>query len=230
VDYLAEGLAQAVGMILAFDREFAAIVGVSLRVAGTSTVLATAVGVPAGIAVAESRFRGRQAVITLLHTLMSLPTVLVGLLVYSFISRRGPLGDLGLLYTQSAMVAGQVILAFPIIAGLVLASVASLDRRVRATAAALGADRGQSFRTLLREARFGILAAVVAGFGRVFAEVGISMMLGGNIRCYTRNITTAIALETSKGEFALGIALGLVLLAVALAVNVMLGLLRRREA
>jgi len=228
--YLGEGLAQALRLILAFDREFAAIVAVSLEVAFTSTALATTAAVPVGIALAESRFRGRQAIITLLNTLMSLPTVLVGLLVFSFVSRRGPLGDLGLLYTQSAMVAGQAMLAFPIVAGLVLASVVSLDRRVRATAESLGADGRQSFRLLLREARFGILSAVVAGFGRVFAEVGVSMMLGGNIRGYTRNITTAIALETSKGDFALGIALGLVLLVMALGVNVALGLLRRREA
>ncbi len=227
--YLREGLVQALHLILDFDPEFATTVAVSLKVAATSTVLATAAAVPVGIIVAESRFRGRQVVITLLNTLMSLPTVLVGLLVYSFISRRGPLGDLGLLYTQSAMVAGQALLAFPIIAGLVLASVASLDQRVRATAVSLGADGSQSFRLLLREARFGILSAVVAGFGRVFAEVGVSMMLGGNIRGYTRNITTAITLETSKGDFALGIALGLVLLFVALGVNVALGLLQRRE-
>ncbi|MFC1525674.1 ABC transporter permease [Candidatus Latescibacterota bacterium] len=229
MDYLGGGLAEALRMILVFDREFAAIVGVSLKVASLSTCLATVAGVIVGIVVAENHFRGRQVVITLLNTLMSLPTVLVGLLVYSFISRRGPLGELGLLYTQSAMVAGQAILAFPIIAGLVLASVSSLDRRVRTTAASLGADTGQSFRILLREARYGVLAAVVAGFGRVFAEVGVSMMLGGNIKNYTRNITTAIALETSKGEFALGIALGIVLLSVALGVNVALGLLRRRE-
>ena len=229
MDYLGEGLTEALRMILAFDREFAAIVAVSLKVATLSTCLATLLGVTVGIAVAENRFRGRQAVITLLNTLMSLPTVLVGLLAYAFISRRGPLGELGLLYTQSAMVAGQTILAFPIIAGLVLASVSSLDRRVRATATSLGADTGQSFRILLREARYGVLAAVVAGFGRVFAEVGVSMMLGGNIRNYTRNITTAIALETSRGEFGLGIALGIVLLGVALGVNVALGLLRRRE-
>ena len=229
MDYLGEGLIGALDMILAFDREFAAIVAVSLKIATLSSALATVAGVLVGIAVAEKRFRGRQAVITILHTLMSLPTVLVGLIVYSFISRRGPLGELGLLYTQSAMVVGQMILAFPIISGLVLASVESLDRRVRATAAALGADGRQSFLILLREARCGILAAVVAGFGRVFAEVGVSMMLGGNIRGYTRSITTAIALETSKGEFSLGIALGLVLLTVALAVNAALAVLRSRE-
>jgi tungstate transport system permease protein len=228
MEYIAEGLAGALRLILSFDREFLAIVRVSLKVACLSTALATAAAAPFGMAVAEKRFPGRGALITLLNTLMSLPTVLIGLLVYSSLSRRGPLGEWGLLYTQSAMVIGQFILAFPIIAALVQAAVAGMDRRVRVTATALGADRRQRFRIILHEARFGILAAVVAGFGRVFAEVGVSMMVGGNIRGYTRTITTTIALETSKGEFALGIALGLVLLGVALGVNILLGLLRRR--
>jgi len=230
MDYIVDGIGEALRTILRLDREFLGTVLVSVKVALISTVLATGAGVPFGILVAESRFRGRQAVITVLNTLMSLPTVVVGLWVYSFLSRRGPLGPFGLLYTQSAMVIGQFILAFPIIAGLAVASVAGLDRRVRETALSLGADPGQGFRMFLHEARFGILAAVVAGFGRVFAEVGVSMMLGGNIRGYTRNITTAIALETSKGEFALGIALGLVLLTVALAINVLFGLFRKRAA
>jgi len=229
MEYMAEGFAGALRMILGFDREFAAIVWVSLKVSFLSTTLATVAGVPFGIAIAEKRFTGKSLLITILNTLMSLPTVLVGLLVYSFLSRRGPLGELGLLYTQSAMVVGQFILAFPIISALVLSSVASLDRKVRATAMSLGADRRQSFGMILHEARYGVLAAVVAGFGRVFAEVGVSMMLGGNIRGYTRNITTAIALETSKGEFALGIALGIVLLTVALGINILLGLLRQRR-
>lgn len=228
MEYIAEGFGGALRIILGLDREFVATVLVSLKVACLSTVLATVAGTPLGIAVAEQRFPGRGALITLLNTLMSLPTVLVGLLVYSFLSRRGPLGEFGLLYTQSAMVVGQFILAFPIVAALVLTSVAGMDRRVRVTATALGANGRQGFLLILHEARFGILAAVVAGFGRVFAEVGVSMMLGGNIRGYTRNITTTIALETSKGEFALGIALGIALLTIALGVNILLGLLRRR--
>jgi tungstate transport system permease protein len=228
MDYIAEGFGGALRIILECDREFVVIVLVSLKVACLSTGLAAVVGVPFGIAVAEKQFWGRGALITLLNTLMSMPTVLVGLLAYSFLSRRGPLGDLGLLYTQSAMVIGQFVLALPIVAALVLTAVAGMDRRVRATATAMGADGKQGFRMILHEARFGILAAVVAGFGRVFAEVGVSMMLGGNIRGYTRSITTTIALETSKGEFALGIALGIVLLGVALGVNVLLSLLRRR--
>ncbi|MEW6753214.1 MAG: ABC transporter permease [Candidatus Latescibacterota bacterium] len=228
MDYLAEGLQQAVGLMVRRDPDFVGAVWVSLTVASLSITLAAVAGVPCGIALAQTPFPGRGALVTLVHTLMSLPTVLVGLLVYSFLSRRGPLGEMGLLFTPAAMVAGQFILAFPIVTGLVLAAVSGLDRRVRATALSLGADGHQAFRAVVSESRFGVLAALVAGFGRVFAEVGVSMMLGGNIRGYTRTITTTIALETSKGEFGLGIALGLVLLSVSLAVNVLLGLLRRR--
>jgi len=217
--YIANGVKEALRIIFSADPEFLAVVWVSLLVACISTTLTTVAGVPFGIFVGRSRFRGRQAVIAVLNTLMSLPTVVVGLLVYSFLSRRGPLGGLGLLYTRSAMVIGQFILAFPIIAALTVTAVRGLDERIDLTVKSLGADSRQGFRMFLHEARFGILAAVIAGFGRVFAEIGVSMMLGGNIKAYTRNITTAIALETSKGEFALGIALGIVLLAVAFAIN-----------
>ncbi len=229
MDYIAKGFAEALRIIVSGDAEFLGIVGVSLLVATVSTALATVTGVPVGVFVAHKRFRGRQAVLTVLNTLMSLPTVVVGLMIYSFLSYRGPLGELQLLYTRTAIVVGQWILAFPIVSGLTVAAVKGLDRRIHMTALSLGADAAQGFRMFLHEARFGILAAVVAGFGRVFAEVGVSMMLGGNIKGYTRTITTAIALETSKGEFALGIALGLVLLTVALGVNVLFGLFRRRS-
>ena len=227
MDYIANGFVEAFRIILSADSEFLVVVWVSLLVALTSTVLTTVTGVPFGILVARGRFRGRQAVIVVLNTLMSLPTVVVGLLVYSFLSRRGPLGGFGLLYTRSAMVIGQFVLAFPIIAGLTVTAVRGLDERIDTTVMSLGADSRQGFRMFLHEARFGIFAAVIAGFGRVFAEVGVSMMLGGNIKTYTRNITTAIALETSKGEFALGIALGLVLLTVAFAINGLLVVLQR---
>lgn len=229
MEYIGNGLADAVRIAFSGDPEFLGIVGVSLMVALTSTLLATLTGVPLGIAVAQRKFRGRNFVLMALNTLMSLPTVVVGLMLYSFLSRRGPLGDMGLLYTRSAMVIGQWILAFPIVAGLTAAAVKGLDPRIRLTAISLGADARQASRVFMREARFGIMAAVVAGFGRVFAEVGVSMMLGGNIRGYTRTITTAIALETSKGEFALGIALGLVLLFVALIVNAVFWTLRGRS-
>ncbi len=226
MDYIWQGVQDSLRIIAGLDYEFLATVRVSLSVAFVSTALATVAGVPFGMWIAEKRFFGARAIVTVLNTLMSLPTVVVGLMVYSFLSRRGPLGELGLLYTPAAMVVGQFILAFPIIAGLTVSSVAGLDKRICATAMSLGASQRQSFRMFLREARYGIMAAIMAGFGRVFAEVGVSMMLGGNIRGYTRNITTAIALETSKGEFAFGIALGMVLLTVALVVNILFSLFR----
>jgi len=228
MEYITHGFGQALRVIVSGDTEFLGTVAVSVLVASISTFLATVTGVPVGVCVAYKQFRGRHVVLTVLNTLMSLPTVVVGLMVYSFLSRRGPLGELGFLYTRTAIVIGQWILAFPIVAGLTVAAVKRLDKRIHMTALSLGADPAQGFKMFLHEGRFGILAAVVAGFGRVFAEVGVSMMLGGNIRGYTRTITTAIALETSKGEFALGIALGLVLLTVALGVNVLFGLFRRR--
>ncbi|MDP6490633.1 MAG: ABC transporter permease [Kiritimatiellia bacterium] len=229
MDYIWQGLRDSLRIIGSLEPEFLGTVAISLKVSFISTALATVLGVPFGMWIAEKRSPGARAIITILNTLMSLPTVVVGLMVYSFLSRRGPLGEWGLLYTQTAMVIGQFILAFPIVAGLSVSAVAGLDKRIRTTAVSLGADTTQSFRMYLREARYGVMAAVVAGFGRVFAEVGVSMMLGGNIRGYTRNITTAMALETSKGEFAFGIALGVVLLTVALAVNILFGLFRERS-
>jgi tungstate transport system permease protein len=228
MEYIFDGMTEAMRIMASGDRNFISAVAVSLIVATSSTILAAITGVPAGVFIARAKFPGHGAVLTAFNTLMSLPTVLIGLMVYSLLSRCGPLGGLGLLYTRSAMVIGQWILAFPIIVGLTVATVKGLDKRVQQTALALGADSFQVFRVILSEARFGVLAAVVAGFGRVFAEVGISMMLGGNIMGYTRNITTAIALETSKGEFAMGIALGIILLTVALIVNILLGLFRRK--
>jgi len=228
VNTIADGLREAFQMILHLDPEFSGIVLVSILVSFTSTCLATAAGVPFGILLGRKRFPGRQAIVTVVNTFMSLPTVVVGLVGYSLLSRRGPLGAQGLLFTRSAMVLGQFVLAFPIIAGLTVAAVKGLDKRIDRTAVSLGADSRQGFFLFLHEARLGILAAVVAGFGRVFAEVGVSMMLGGNIRGYTRNIPTAIALETSKGDFSLGIALGLVLLFVALGVNILFTFFRRR--
>lgn len=229
MDYIVEGVTGAVRIILSGDREFLGIAGVSLSVAMVSTILASVTGIPLGIMVAQKRFRGRSAVMMLLNTLMSLPTVVIGLLLYSLLSRRGPLGELGLMYTRTAMIMGQWLLAFPVIAGLAAAAVKDLDARIRSTALSLGADDRQAAGVFLAEARFGIMAAVVAGFGRVFSEVGISMMLGGNIRAYTRTITTAIALETSRGEFAMGIALGLVLMFAALVVNAVFWFLKGRS-
>lgn len=221
MDYLTDGIKKAFQIIFSFDTEFITIVFTSVKVSVLSTLLAVIAAVPVGCFLAVCRFRGRRAILTVINTLMSLPTVVVGLIVYGFISRKGVLGELGLLYTLTAMIIGQFILCFPIICGLAAAAVKTLDKKVHLTALSLGADRIQRFFIILSEARFALTAAVIAGFGRVFAEVGISMMLGGNIKNYTRNITTAIALETSRGEFALGIALGMVLLTVSLSINIL---------
>ncbi len=226
MDYLSEGVSQAFRLISAMDREMLSAVGVSLRVSATAIALACVFGIPFGLFLGIRSFFGKSLVVTVLNTLMALPTVTVGLVVYALLSRRGALGVLGLLYTPKAMVIGEVILAFPIIAALSLSATQAVDPRARRTALALGASPVQASWTIMREARFGILASVMAGFGRVVAEVGCAMMLGGNIRGTTRTMTTAIALETGKGKFGLGIALGIVLLLIAFTVNLVTQVLR----
>ena len=226
--YLGDSLLTAIELILSFDREVRTAVWVSLYTSCCAIVIAALLGVPVGLWLGLNRFRGRKLMITLLNTLMALPTVVVGLLLFGLFSRQGPLGPLGLLFTPLAMIAGQTVLAAPIVANLVLAAVAGADQRIINTALTLGASRLQAAIQLLREIRFGVMAAVIAGFGRVIAEVGVAMMLGGNIRNSTRTMTTAIALETSKGEFAFGLALGIILLSVALIVNLFLNSLQQR--
>ena len=229
MDYIIEGFSNAFKMIFSLDREMVGIVFISVRVSTISTVLATVAGVPLGFYLAIKDFWGKRGVVTILNTLMALPTVVLGLFVYSFISRRGPLGSMGLLYTPWAMIIGQTILAFPIVAALSLTATQGVDKRVEKTALTLGANSMQTAFFILAEGKFALLSAIIAGFGRVFAEVGISMMLGGNIRGFTRNITTAIALETGKGEFALGIALGIILLTIAFSVNILFHYFQKKE-
>ncbi len=229
MDYIIEAIQRAFWLIVGFDRELAVIVWTSLRVSITSTALSSAVGVPLGFAIAIARFPGKHHVEVALNTAMALPTVVVGLTVYSFISRRGPLGAYGLLFTPSAMVIGQFILATPIITALSLSATKSIDSRVGETARTLGANTLQTALAILSEARYAILVAIAAGFGRVIAEVGSAMILGGNIAGYTRTMTTAIALETGKGEFAMAMALGIILLLIALSVNAIVQSFRLRE-
>ena len=226
--YLGESLLTALELIINFDREVRITAWVSLYTSSCAIVIAALLGVPTGLWLGLNRFRGRQILLALLNTLMALPTVVVGLLLFGLLSRQGPLGPLGLLFTPLAMIVGQTVLATPIVANLVLAAVTGADQRIINTALTLGASRFQAAIQLLREIRFGVMAAVIAGFGRVIAEVGVAMMLGGNIRNSTRTMTTAIALETSKGEFAFGLALGIILLSVALVVNLFLNLLQQR--
>jgi tungstate transport system permease protein len=226
--YLSDSLLKAVELIFSFDQTVLMTVWTSLYTSGCAIVIAALLGVPIGMWLGLNRFRGRRVVITLLNTLMAMPTVVIGLLLFGLLSRQGPLGPLGLLFTPLAMIAGQIVLATPIVANLVLAAVTGADQRIVNTALTLGASRLQAAMQLLQEIRFGVMAAVIAGFGRVIGEVGVAMMLGGNIRNSTRTMTTAIALETSKGEFAFALSLGLVLLSVALIVNLFFNSLQHR--
>ncbi len=228
MDFYSESLKTALELITSRDPDVVSAVTVSVVVSLWSTLFAALAGVPAGVAIAVTEFPGKRAAVTLLNTLMALPTVVVGLFVYSIISRQGPLGGFGILFTPSAMVIGQTLLAIPIVANLTMSAIKGADPRIVPTALTLGAGPFESIRRLVVEMRFGIMAAVIAGFGRVIAEVGVAMMLGGNIRGYTRTMTTAIAMETGKGEFALGLALGLILMTVALVVNMALNALQQR--
>jgi len=227
VNYVSEGFGEALRLLWGLDPEVYSAAWLSIAVSSVATLLAALVGVPLGVAVGTGRFPGRRAVLVLLNTAMALPTVVVGLVLYGVLSRRGMLGPAGLLYTPTAMVLGQFFLAMPLIAALAVAAVGGTDPAVAKTARSLGAGWLRVQLSVVSEARAAVLAAVVAGFGRIIAEVGISIMLGGNIRGYTRNMTAAIALETSKGEFALAIALGLILLLIALGVNVALNALQQ---
>ncbi len=221
MDILIDSFLSALLLVFSLDREMLLIVGVSLQVSCSSTLLASVIGIPAGFVIASGRFTGKRMVITLLNTLLALPTVVIGLFVYAFISRRGIFGPLDLLYSQKAMIIGQIILIIPLVTALTIAAISRIDKRYRKTAMTLGANRLQTAGVILYEARFGITAAVIAAFGRVISEVGISMMLGGNIKGFTRTMTTAMALEYDKGSFSLAVALGLVLMTLSFAMNIL---------
>ncbi len=220
MNFLTDSFLSAVLLIWTLDHNLFEIIGVSLKVSSISTLIAALTGVPSGFLIAFSEFRGKRLVITILNTLLALPTVVIGLFVYAFISRRGVFGTYDLLYTQKAIIIGQIILIIPIVTSLTISAVSRIDDRYRKAALTLGANLKQTAWVIIREARFGITAAVVMAFGRVIAEVGISMMLGGNAKGFTRTMTTAMALEYDKGEFVLSVALGLVLLCVSFTVNI----------
>ena len=219
MEFLTDSFMSAFVLLWGLDQELLQIVYVSLKVSSISTLVASMIGIPAGFFIAFGEFRGKRLLVTVLNTLLALPTVVVGLFVYAFISRRGIFGPLDLLYTQKAIIIGQVILIIPIVTTFTISAISRIDERYRKTAMTLGANPLQTGWVIIREARFGIVAAVVAAYGRVIAEVGISMMLGGNAKGFTRTMTTAMALEYDKGEFVLGVALGIVLLAVSFGVN-----------
>jgi len=226
MDFLAEGFRRALALLVSGDAEVLGIALLTLKVAVVATVVACGIGLPLGYFLATRRFWGRRAALTAVNTALAFPTVVVGLLLYGMLSRRGPLGGLGWLYTWQAIVIGDVLLALPIAAALSAAAVQSVDPRVRRTALTLGAGRWRTAWTVAREARFALAAVITAAFGQVVAEIGAAMIVGGNIRGSTRTLTTAVALYTSQGDFGLALALGLVLIAMALVVNVALQVLQ----
>jgi tungstate transport system permease protein len=228
MDFLFDSLISAVLMAFSLDRELYEIVWVSLSVAGSSTILSSLIGIPLGVAIAFETFTGKRLVITFLNTMLTLPTVTIGLFVYALISRRGILGPLDLLYSQKAIIIGQTILIIPIITTFTISAINQIDGRYRKAAMTLGANRFQAALVVFREARYGLIAAVVAAFGRVISEVGISMMLGGNAKGFTRTITTAMALEYDKGEFILAVALGMILLLLSFSLNLIFHALQGR--
>ncbi len=222
MDEIAAGLVRAVELILALDPAVVEITARSLAIAITSTAIAAILTVPIGGLIHFHNFRGKRAVVNLIQTLYSLPTVTVGLVVFLLLSRSGPLGDLRLLFTPGGMVIGQTILISPIMIGLTIAALSGVGTQVRDTAISLGASRFQAIFTIMADARAAMMAAVLLGFGRALSEVGVAMMIGGNIRGYTRVLTTAIALETSRGDIEFSMALGIILISISLVVNLLI--------
>jgi len=219
MEHLAQASWQALALLFKGDGELWSIVAISFSVSLRAILIAAPFALFVAFLLAHTRFPGRRVLVSTFNTLLALPAVIVGLTVYMLLSRSGPLGDLKLLFTQTAMIVGQIILCFPLLVAISHSAFQAADQKVWETAITHGAKPWQAMLTLMHEVRFGLIAALIAGFRRIIAEVGSSMMVGGNILHYTRNIPTAIALETSKGAFAQGIALGFVLLLAALFLN-----------
>lgn len=225
---LRQALVEATRLILTADPEITTIVAASLRFSLSSTLVASLIGIPAGIALASSRIPFKRLIEDVLNTLLAMPTVIVGLFVYTLIFSQGPLGKFRLLFSPTAIILGQVVLITPLVTALACSAVSAVNPIVRETAITLGAGSLRITLTVASEARNMLLVGCITAFGRVIGEIGISLLLGGNILGYTRTITTAIALQTSKGEFALGLALGIILLCVAFGINIAVRVLRSR--
>jgi len=228
VDLLVDGVRRAIGLVLSGDREVLAILWLSLEVSGLATGIALVVGIPAGSALALTRFPGRTLIVSAVNTGMGLPPVVVGLFVTLFLWRSGPLGAFEILYTPTAIVLAQAVIAAPIVTGITLAAVQNVPPAFRLQLLGLGASRAQMVWWVLKEARLPMLAAVMAGFGGVISEIGASMMVGGNIKGQTRTLTTAMVLETGKGSFEVAIALAILLLLLIFFVNWTLTHLQQR--
>jgi tungstate transport system permease protein len=223
-----ESFKNALFLIGNFDTELLGIIVLSLEVSAAALLIASALAIPLGVVTAFKKFYGRGVIVTLLQTFMGLPPVVVGLFLYILLSRSGPLGFMGLLYTPSAMVLAQTILAFPIIAALINAAVVNVDPVIRQASITLGATPFQAATTVVKEARYGIISGMIAGLGRAMAEVGAVLIVGGNIAGYTRVMTTTIAMETDKGNFELALALGIVLLCISFILNLVFHAVQKR--
>lgn len=229
MDLIWQGILKATELLFGFDAEVWSITWRSLQISGYATLISLVIGMPLGIALALVKFPGRNTAVALINTGMGLPPVVVGLFISIFLWRSGPLGFMELIYTPTAMIVAQVIIAFPIVAGLTMASFQALDPKLALQLLGIGASKPQLLWLLCKEAKLPLLAAVMAGFGGVISEVGASMMVGGNIRGETRVLTTATVLETGKGNFEIAIALGLILLALTFAINFLLTRIQQQE-
>jgi tungstate transport system permease protein len=229
MDLILEGIKKAFYLLITLDPEVMGITLLSLQVSGTATLISLSIGISTGTIVALSEFPGRRVVVSLINTGMSLPPVVVGLFVTIFLWRSGPLGFLGVLYTPIAMIIAQAIIASPIVMGISLAAMQALPKNLRLQILSLGATRFQMVWILVKEAKLPLLAAVMAGFGGVISEVGASIMVGGNIKGYSRVLTTATVMETSRGNFDIAIALGIILLIMAYFINLVLTQIQQRE-
>ncbi len=224
-----QGLIRAIHLLLSFDAEVVEIALRTLSIAGTSSLLAALISLPIGTLIHFRRFRGKRALVNLIQTLYFLPTVIVGLFVFLLLSRAGPLGELGILFTPPAMVIGQMVLIIPIMLGMTISALSGVRRELLETAISLGASSSQLGLLVLKEARYAVLAALILGFGRALSELGVAMMVGGNIAGYTRMMTGAIWLATQRGDLELALALGIILLFLALVISIVLNRLQQRR-
>jgi len=228
MNFILDGFSQAIHLLATGNAETYSAIIATVKVSSYSIGMSLFLGIPFGFFLGYFDFVGKKPIRTIVDTLMALPTVFIGLLVYALLTHRGPLGNIGLLFTLPGIAIGQTILALPIVMGLTATAIEGMDKKLRIAILSMGANRRQLFLSSLWESRHGILAGAIVAYGRVMTEVGISMMVGGNIKWHTRTITTAIALETNKGQFGMGVALGLVLLAIAFCVNLSVSFLRKR--
>ena len=223
-----DGFQEAIELLASGNESVYSAISVTVTVSSWSLLISLLIGLPLGFLLGYYQFPGKAIIRTIVDTFLAIPTVVIGLIVYTMLSRAGIFGEYNLLFTQKAIIIGQILLGLPIIIALTAAQVETVDKRLYLSLKGLGASSLQILKATLIEARFGLMTAVMTAYGRIITEIGISMMVGGNIKYHTRTITTAISLETGKGEFVTGIALGLVLFAVALMVNISLSILKRK--